>query len=72
MRGRHQPEIRRSSCTFAVARRGEQSLTRFHAEVTRNGAGWLIEVKELSQITEAATHGEILPTIHDLLASNAG
>jgi hypothetical protein len=47
-------------------------LTRFHAEVTRNGAGWLIEVKELSQFTEAATHGEILPRIHDLLASNAG
>lgn len=47
-------------------------MPRFHAEVTRRGAGWLIYVKELNESVVAENHREVVDRIQDLIASNNG
>jgi hypothetical protein len=47
-------------------------LSRFHAEVTRNGAGWLVHVGELNQSFDATRHDEIVTRAYDLIVSRAG
>ena len=47
-------------------------MSRFHAEVTRRGAGWLVDVAELNQSFVAKSQSEILDMTRGLIALNKG
>lgn len=47
-------------------------MSRFHAEVTRSGAGWLVYVAELDETIAVGHSGEIASRVLDLILAETG